>query len=192
MAMLRSLSQALYSPDNIGHFALGYEHYTHFTSPIRRYPDLQVHRAIKAILANTRIELSQEQAQALGEHCSMTERRADEATREVARWLKAEYMMERVGEEFDGLVTGVTNFGVFVELTQVYVDGLVHVTTLGNDYFHFDPVKHRLVGTRTGTTYRLGDSLRVRIVRVDPQEARIDLEPVQNTLQGGRRRRKRR
>jgi ribonuclease R len=101
-------------------------------------------------------------------------------------------MMERVGEEFDGLVTGVTNFGVFVELTQVYVDGLVHVTALGNDYFHFDPVKHRLVGTRTGMTYRLGDSLRVRIVRVDPQEARIDLEPVQNTLRGGRRRRKRR
>ncbi len=192
MAMLRSLSQALYSPDNIGHFALGYEHYTHFTSPIRRYPDLQVHRAIRAILANTRIELSQEQAQTLGEHCSMTERRADEATREVARWLKAEYMMERVGEEFDGLVTGVTNFGVFVELTEVYVDGLVHVTALGNDYFHFDPVKHRLVGTRTGKTYRLGDSLRVRIVRVDQQEARIDLEPAQDALRGGRRRRKRR
>jgi ribonuclease R len=192
MAMLRSLSQALYSPDNIGHFALGYEHYTHFTSPIRRYPDLQVHRAIRAILADTRIELSQEQARALGEHCSMTERRADEATREVARWLKAEYMMERVGEEFDGLVTGVTNFGVFVELTEVYVDGLVHVTALGNDYFHFDPVKHRLVGTRTGTTYRLGDPLRVRIVRVDPQEARIDLEPAQDMRQRGRRPRRRR
>jgi ribonuclease R len=144
MAMLRSLSQALYSPDNIGHFALGYEHYTHFTSPIRRYPDLQVHRAIKAVLKRRRATLAEDDAREIGEHCSMTERRADEATREVARWLKARYMMDHVGDEFDGLITGVTGFGVFVELTDVYVDGLVHITALGNDYFHFDPIKHRL------------------------------------------------
>jgi ribonuclease R len=193
MAMLRSLSQALYSPDNIGHFALGYEHYAHFTSPIRRYPDLQVHRAIKAVLKHKRATLSEDEAREIGEHCSMTERRADEATREVARWLKARYMMDHVGDEFDGLVTGVTGFGVFVELTDVYVDGLVHITALGNDYFHFDPIKHRLVGTRTRRTFRLGDALRVRVVRVDPEEGRIDLEPVPMQLaRRGKRGRRRR
>ncbi len=176
MALLLSLSQAMYSPDNVGHFALGYENYTHFTSPIRRLPDLQVHRSIKGILRNKPVVLSQEEARILGEHCSMTERRADDATRDVARWLKAEYMMDRIGEEFDGIVTGVTNFGVFVELMDLYVDGLVHVTALGNDYFHFDPVKRRLSGTRTRKTYRLGDRLRARVVRVDLDEARIDLE----------------
>jgi ribonuclease R len=123
----------------------------------------------------------------------MTERRADEATREVARWLKARYMMDHVGDEFDGLITGVTGFGVFVELTDVYVDGLVHITALGNDYFHFDPIKHRLVGTRTRRTFRLGDALRVRVVRVDPDEGRIDLEPVAVQLaRRGKRGRRRR
>ncbi len=190
MALLRSLSQAMYSPDNVGHFALGYEHYVHFTSPIRRYPDLQVHRAIKAILRGRKPRVSQPEARAVGEHCSMTERRADEATREVARWLKAEYMQDRVGEEFDGIVTGVTNFGVFVELTDVYVDGLVHVTALGNDYFHFDPPKHRLVGRRTGVSYRLGDALRVRVVRVDLEEGRIDLELVTLPTRSLRKRRR--
>ncbi|MFQ6023980.1 MAG: ribonuclease R [Acidiferrobacterales bacterium] len=178
MALLLSLSQALYSPDNIGHFALGYENYTHFTSPIRRYPDLLVHRAMKDILRNRPVTMSQAEARTVGEHCSMTERRADEATRDVTRWLKAEYMMDRVGDEFDGMVTGVKNFGIFVELTDVYVDGLVHITALENDYFHFDPLKHRLTGSRTRKTYRLGDRLRVRVVRVDLDEARIDLEPV--------------
>ncbi len=193
MAMLRSLSQALYSPDNIGHFALGYEHYTHFTSPIRRYPDLQVHRAIRAVLKRRRAPLSEDEARDIGEHCSMTERRADEATREVARWLKARYMMDHVGDEFDGLITGVTGFGVFVELTDVYVDGLVHITALGNDYFHFDPIKHRLVGSRTRRAFRLGDALRVRVVRVDPDEGRIDLEPVAMQLaRRGKRGRRRR
>jgi ribonuclease R len=187
MALLRSLSQAMYSPDNIGHFALGYEHYVHFTSPIRRYPDLLVHRAIKEISKARRVRLALSQAQAIGEHCSMTERRADEATRDVARWLKAEYMMDRVGDEFDGIITGVTNFGVFVELTEVYVDGLVHVTALGNDYFQFDPAKHRLMGTRTRASYHLGDHVRVRVVRVDPEEGRIDLEPVSPSSRQSRR-----
>ncbi|MFL6650627.1 MAG: ribonuclease R [Sulfurifustaceae bacterium] len=176
--LLRSLSQAIYSPDNIGHFALGYEHYTHFTSPIRRYPDLMVHRAIKNILRHQPPALSFEEVRERGNHCSFTERRADEATREVIRWLKAEYMMDRIGEEFDGMVSGVTGFGIFVELKEVYVDGLVHVTALGNDYFHFDAAKHRLIGERTRRTYRLGDSIRVRVVRVDLDEARIDFEPV--------------
>ena len=178
MALLRSLSQALYSPDNIGHFALGYDNYTHFTSPIRRYPDLHVHRAIKRILKKKSPGLSEEEARKVGVHCSMTERRADDATRDVARWLKAEYMMDRVGDEFDGMITGVTSFGIFVELTDIYVDGLVHVSALGNDYYHFDPAKHRLSGSRTRKSYRLGDTIRVRVVRVDLDEARIDLEPV--------------
>ena len=187
MALLRSLSQALYSPDNIGHFALGYEHYTHFTSPIRRFPDLQVHRSIKSILRNKPVTMSHEEALILGEHCSMTERRADDATRDVARWLKAEYMMDRIGEEFEGIVTGVTNFGIFVELLDLYVDGLVHITALGNDYFHFDPVKRRLTGSRTRKTYRLGDRLRARVVRVDLDEARIDLELAETTKRRVRR-----
>ncbi|MEK9134174.1 MAG: ribonuclease R, partial [Pseudomonadota bacterium] len=165
--LLRSLSQAVYSPDNIGHFALGYPNYTHFTSPIRRYPDLLVHRAIKDIIARRPTGMTPELAKQQGEHCSLTERRADEATREVVRWLKAVYMMDKIGEEFDGIISGVTNFGIFVELVEVYVDGLVHITALGNDYYHFDAAHHRLMGERTKQTYRLGDKLRVRVMRVD-------------------------
>ncbi len=176
--LLRSLSQAVYSPDNIGHFALGYPNYTHFTSPIRRYPDLLVHRAIKSILAKRPAEITPELAKQQGEHCSLTERRADEATREVTRWLKAEFMMDKIGEEFDGYISGVTNFGIFVELVQVYVDGLVHITALGNDYYHFDAAHHRLMGERTRQIYRLGDKVRVRVMRVDLDETKIDFELV--------------
>ncbi|HLD14634.1 MAG TPA: ribonuclease R [Burkholderiales bacterium] len=176
--LLRSLSQALYSPDNIGHFALGYPNYTHFTSPIRRYPDLLVHRAIKNILAKRPAEITPELAKQQGEHCSLTERRADEATREVTRWLKAEFMMDKIGEEFEGYISGVTNFGIFVELVEVYVDGLVHITALGNDYYHFDAAHHRLMGERTHQIYRLGDKVRVRVVRVDLDETKIDFELV--------------
>jgi ribonuclease R len=176
--LLRSLSQALYSPDNIGHFALGYPNYTHFTSPIRRYPDLLVHRAIKSILVKRPAEITPELAKQQGEHCSLTERRADEATREVTRWLKAEFMMDKIGEEFDGYISGVTNFGIFVELVEVYVDGLVHITALGNDYYHFDAAHHRLMGERTRQIYRLGDKVRVRVMRVDLDETKIDFELV--------------
>jgi ribonuclease R len=176
--LLRSLSQAVYSPDNIGHFALGYPNYTHFTSPIRRYPDLLVHRAIKDILAKRPATITPELARQQGEHCSITERRADEATREVTRWLKAEFMMDKIGEEFDGYISGVTNFGIFVELVRFYVDGLVHITALGNDYYHFDAAHHRLMGERTRQIYRLGDKVRVRVARVDLDETKIDFELV--------------
>jgi len=173
--MLRSLKQALYSPDNVGHFGLAYESYTHFTSPIRRYPDLLVHRAIKAVLRRRRYEPGDWHE--LGRHCSMTERRADEATRDVEAWLKCYYMKDRIGETFDASVSGVTSFGVFVALDGVYVEGLVHVSDLGNDYYHFDATRHQLTGERTRQRYRLGDRLRVRLVRVDLDSAKIDFVP---------------
>jgi ribonuclease R len=176
--LLRSLSQAIYSPDNIGHFALGFENYTHFTSPIRRYPDLLVHRAIRGILRRQPLGDTIEAVQTLTDHLSMTERRADDATREVVRWLKAEYMMDKIGEEFDGIISGVTNFGIFVELAEVYVDGLVHITALGQDYFHFDPGKHRLLGERTRKVFRLGDPVRVKVAQVNLDEAKLDFELV--------------
>jgi ribonuclease R len=174
--ILRSLSQARYEPTCDGHFALGFTHYAHFTSPIRRYPDLQVHRTLKAILLKKPSPYSELELVELGEHCSMTERRADDATRDVMRWLKAEYMVDRVGEEFSGAVSGVTGFGLFVQLDDIYIDGLIHITALGNDYFQFDAAKGRLIGERTNRSYRLGDKLNVVVVRVDVDEGRIDLE----------------
>ena len=170
--MLRSLQQAVYSPDNVGHFGLAYESYTHFTSPIRRYPDLLVHRAIKAALKGGRYEAGSWHE--LGAHCSMTERRADEATRDVSNWLKCYYMKDRVGDTFNGSISGVTGFGIFVALDEVYVEGLVHVSELGQDYFHFDAAKHHLMGERTHKRFRLGDRVRVEVARVDLDTARID------------------
>ncbi|MBX9812046.1 MAG: ribonuclease R [Burkholderiales bacterium] len=170
--MLRSLRQAVYSPDNVGHFGLAYESYTHFTSPIRRYPDLLVHRAIKAVLLRRRYEPGDWHE--LGVHCSMTERRADDATRDVEAWLKCYYMQDRIGESFAGSISGVTAFGAFVALDGVYVEGLLHVSDLGSDYFHFDAAKHQLVGERTNTRYRLGDRLQVKVARVDLETSRID------------------
>jgi ribonuclease R len=170
--MLRSLQQAVYSPDNAGHFGLAYESYTHFTSPIRRYPDLLVHRAIKSALKRRRYEVGDWHK--LGLHCSMTERRADDATRDVTAWLKCYYMKDRVGETFTGSVSGVTAFGAFVALDEIYVEGLVHISELGKDYFHFDAARHMLLGERTGRRFRLGDRLQVTLVRADLDSSRID------------------
>jgi len=192
--MLRSLSQAVYTPHNAGHFGLNYEAYTHFTSPIRRYPDLLVHRAIRSVIRSrkktdlvrrcgagtlpkaTVYPYDLAALERLGEQCSQNERRADEATRDVVSWLKCEFMQDRVGENFDGLVTAVTGFGLFVELTDIYVEGLVHITALPADYYNFDAVHHSLVGERAGRTFRLGDSIRVQVVRVDLDERKIDFE----------------
>ena len=170
--LLRSLQQAVYSPANVGHFGLAYEAYTHFTSPIRRYPDLLVHRAIKAVLAGETYDTGG-WAQ-LGEHCSQTERRADEATRDVEAWLKCYYMRERVNEEFTASISGVAAFGIFVALDEVYVEGMVHVSELGNDYYHFDATRHQLLGERTGRRFRLGDRVRVRLARADLETTRLD------------------
>ncbi|MEP6941990.1 MAG: ribonuclease R [Betaproteobacteria bacterium] len=172
--LLRSLQQAVYSPDNAGHFGLGYDAYTHFTSPIRRYPDLLVHRAIKACLAGTHYQPSGSAWAELGVHSSLTERRADDATRDVENWLKCYFMQDRVGETFDGTISGVTHFGLFVTLDGLNVDGLVHVTELGNDYFHFDAVHHAMNGERSGKSYRLADRIRVKVARVDLDATKID------------------
>ncbi|KEA64601.1 3'-to-5' exoribonuclease RNase R [Marinobacterium lacunae] len=192
--MLRSMQQAVYSPDNQGHFGLAYDAYTHFTSPIRRYPDLLVHRIIRAAIHSDKklknverpkgfkpnssfnVGYSMEQMLALGEHCSMTERRADEATRDVVAWLKCEYMQSQIGEEFDGVISAVTGFGAFIELEDLYVEGLIHITGLPSDYYHFEAAKQRLIGERTRKVFKLGDPLRVRVVRVDLDERKIDFE----------------
>ncbi len=174
--MLRSLRQAVYSPDNVGHFGLAYESYTHFTSPIRRYPDLLIHRAIKAALASERYSPGDgdEGWEAIGMHCSQTERRADEATRDVTNWLKCYYMQDRIGEAFAGSVSAVVPFGIFVALDDVYVEGLVHISELGSDYFHYDDARHELQGERTGKRYRLADRVQVQLVRVDLETTKID------------------
>ena len=174
--LLRSLKQAVYSPDNAGHFGLAFEAYVHFTSPIRRYPDLLVHRAIKACIANRKYDgIDWED---LGRHCSETERRADDASRDVENWLKCHYMQDRVGEVFEGRVTGVTGFGIFVTLDEYFVDGLVHISELGRDYFQFDQARHVLLGERTGKRYRLADRMKVKLVRVDLETRKMDLVPV--------------
>ena len=176
--LLRSLSQAVYSPDNNGHFGLAYDAYGHFTSPIRRYPDLLIHRALRHLAGKSKKQFIYSHADmvAFGEHCSMTERRADEATRDAVDWLKCEFMEDKVGEEFDGIITSVTSFGVFVELKEIFVEGLVHVTSLQNDYYHFDKAKHRLLGERTNKAYRLADPVRIKVVRVNLDEKKIDFE----------------
>ena len=170
--MLRSLQQAVYSPDIAGHFGLAYDSYTHFTSPIRRYPDLLIHRAIKAVLDGK--PYIPGDWQELGKHCSLTERRADDATRDVESWLKCFYMQDRIGECFDGVISSVTGFGLFVALDNVYVEGLIHISELPSDYFHFDAIKHTLLGERSGKQFRLGDRLRVKLVRVDLETSKID------------------
>ena len=180
--LLRSMSQAVYSPDMKGHFGLALDAYAHFTSPIRRYPDLLVHRAIRHCLLDKKIETfvyGVPEMIMLGEHCSANERRADDATRDVVSWLKCEYMMDKIGEEFPGIISAVTSFGFFVELADIYVEGLVHISNLGQDYFHFDPTSHQLKGERTGVNFRLGDSVKIKVARVDLDEKKMDFELVQ-------------
>ena len=172
--LLRSLQQAQYRPENVGHFGLAYEAYAHFTSPIRRYPDLLVHRAIRAVLAGRPYKPSGAGWPELGVHCSMCERRADDATRDVEAWLKCWYMQDKVGETFEGTISGVASFGIFVTLDGLNVDGLVHVTDLPRDYFRFDPLQHALAGERSGVVFRLADRVRVVVARVDLEQSRID------------------
>ena len=183
--LLRSMSQAVYSADNIGHFGLALEEYAHFTSPIRRYPDLTLHRGIKYLLAKQKgskrkttdtggYHYPLEEMDVFGAHCSSTERRADDATREVADWLKCEYMQDHVGEEFDGVISSVTGFGFFVRLNDLFIDGLVHISGLANDYYLFDMPKQRLIGENSGMIFRLGDAVKVRVEAVSLEQKQID------------------
>ena len=183
--LLRSMSQAVYSADNIGHFGLALEEYAHFTSPIRRYPDLTLHRGIKYLLAKQKgskrkttdtggYHYQLEEMDLFGAHCSSTERRADDATREVADWLKCEYMQDHVGEEFDGVISSVTGFGFFVRLNDLFIDGLVHISGLANDYYLFDMPKQRLIGENSGMIFRLGDAVKVRVETVSLEQKQID------------------
>ncbi len=177
--MLRSLMQARYQPDNTGHFGLALTHYAHFTSPIRRYPDLLLHRAIKHILKKGKpktFDYTLPQMEALGVQCSLAERRADDATRDVNTWLKCEFMRHRVGEDFDGIVVSVASFGLFVDLSGLYIEGMLHVSNLKGDYYEYDAKHQRLVGSRSKQVYALGQKLRVKVVRVSLDERKIDLD----------------
>jgi ribonuclease R len=182
MVMLRSLQQAVYTPEEAGHFGLAYKHYAHFTSPIRRYPDLLNHRAIRHLLRTSKKEYfyTNTAMENLGAHCSMTERRSDDATRDVISWLKCEYMLDKVGKTFDGVISGVMQFGLFVELQDIYVEGLIHITALKNDYYKFDSVHHTLEGRHTRSTYHLGDQVRILVTRVDLDERQIDFALEEN------------
>ncbi|MGC6408998.1 ribonuclease R [Bisgaard Taxon 45] len=187
--LLRSLSQAVYHPDNIGHFGLALEEYAHFTSPIRRYPDLTLHRGIKYLLAKLKgskrrttdtggYHYTLDDMALLGEHCSMTERRADDATRDVADWLKCEYMQDHVGEAFSGVISSVTGFGLFVRLDELFIDGLVHISTLDNDYYQFDLARQRLIGENSGMIYRIGDKVTIRVEAVSLEQRQVDFSLV--------------
>ncbi len=179
--MLRSMQQAVYQPKNEGHFGLALDQYAHFTSPIRRYPDLLVHRAIKFALETRKVSeylYSKEAMLALGESCSMTERRAEDASRDVVSWLKCEYMQDHVGSEFEGVVSAVTSFGLFVELVGIHVEGLVHITNLAHDYYRFEQAAHTLTGERTGRQYQLGDSIVVVVAAVNLEDRKIDFNEV--------------
>jgi ribonuclease R len=235
--ILRSMQQAVYQPENLGHFGLAYPAYTHFTSPIRRYPDLLVHRTIKAILAKKnykpsipedvplnlamprkgpgRVNVAQVKQQIatdisndggstkprrktasdgvdmaawaqLGVHCSANERRADEASRDVESWLKCYFMRDRLGQEFAGTITGATTFGLFVQLETLFVEGLIHISELGGDYFQYDEARQELRGERTGIRYRIGDRVHILVSRVDLDARKIEFSLVKNSQDRGR------
>lgn len=184
--LLRSMMQAYYGPENIGHYGLAYEAYTHFTSPIRRYPDLLLHRAIKAHLKHKQFALSGNQLAEAGEHYSQTERRADEASRSVTMWLKCHYMQQHLGEEFDGIISAVTEFGLFVTLKDLYVDGMLHVSQLGDDFFVYDQPSQSLIGQSRGQVFGLGDEVRIKVAGVQLEERKIDFELVRQLTHAGR------
>ena len=196
--LLRSLPQAVYQPENVGHFGLALEEYAHFTSPIRRYPDLLVHRAIRHLLQGRgarSFPITRGEMEGLGSHCSAAERRADDATREALDWLKCEFMQDKIGEQFDAIVTGVMDFGLFVQIPDLQIEGLVHVSALGGEYFARDPVRRRLSGERSGRSWQLSDTVRVTVIRVDLETRKIDFElaggrPGRDAGRGGRRRRR--
>lgn len=192
--MLRSLTQAKYEAENKGHFGLAYKAYTHFTSPIRRYPDLLVHRALRYLIRSGEggdhvtnpgklaklskkqiLPYQQSDMVALGEHCSMTERRADDATRDVVQWLKCQYMQQHLGDSFSGVISAVTSFGIFVQISDLYIEGLVHISALDADYYHYDAVRHALVGESSQRKFRLGDTVRVQVAAVHIDDRKIDL-----------------
>lgn len=175
MVLLRTMQQAVYTPENEGHFGLGFEKYAHFTSPIRRYPDLLVHRAIKNAIYNRSNQHTKKALSAIGEHCSITERRADEATRDVTQFLKCVYMQDKVGDTFEGRITSVTSFGLFVELNSMLIEGLVLIKDVGDDYFVFDETSLQLIGKRTGAIYATGESVQVQLVAVSLKDRKIQL-----------------
>jgi len=193
MAMLRSMSHAEYTPNNIGHFGLALDAYAHFTSPIRRYPDLLVHRAIRHITGGGKAgnySHDGKEMEHLGSVCSAHERRAEEATRAVEAWLKCQFMEDKVGEKFPGVITGVTSFGAFVQISSLQIDGLVHVSSLANDYYQFDADSQALVGDRTGKRYQLGDALEIVVANVDLESKRIDFHLVDESAPPGSKSRK--
>lgn len=184
--LLRSMQQAVYEHNNEGHFGLAYEHYAHFTSPIRRYPDLTVHRAIKAVLQGESYKPKQPW-QAMGVHTSFTERRADDASRDVENWLKTYYMRDKVGEVFEGKISGMANFGVFVTLDDIHIEGLIHISDLGEDYFNYRPEIMAIEGERSGVRFSMGDRVTVKVARADLDTSRIDL----TLIRGGEKSKKR-
>lgn len=173
IVILRSMQQAYYSPENIGHYGLSLNEYTHFTSPIRRYSDLLVHRAIKNTFKNKR-KSNKLNFKNIGMHLSVTERRADEATRDVEQWLKCEFMKDKIGKKFKGLIVGVHSFGLFIELKKVLIEGLLHVKDLKNDYFVFDEIHHKLVGRHSNKIYKLGDEVKIQVANVNLEDRKID------------------
>ena len=197
--LLRAMRQAIYTPDNEGHFGLALEEYAHFTSPIRRYPDLVLHRVIRYLLAKEKGEANEkwtpdggyhyqlDELDKLGEECSTTERRADEATRDVSDWLKCEFMQDHVGDTFEAVIASVTNFGLFVRLNDLFIDGLVHISSLGSDYYQFDPMRQRLIGEHTGQIYQVGDPVTVKVAAVNLDDRQIDLVMIGDSGKGGRR-----
>ena len=184
--LLRSMMQAYYGANNAGHFGLAYEAYTHFTSPIRRYPDLLLHRAIKAKLKHKPAPLSGAALDDAGQHFSATERRADEASRSVTTWLKCHYMQQHLGEEFVGTISAVAEFGLFVTLKDLYVDGMIHVSQLGDDYFVYDQPSQSLIGQARGQSFSLGDEVKIKVAAVNLEDRKIDFELLQQLSHGGR------